>query len=330
VAKYGVLQSAVVHSSYRSTEICVERAVEGVISSSKANTLKLALCSCEFIVSVFCLSDVLSLTVGLSTKLQSVSIDFCAAKNYVIDVIAVLTKRREAFDNFDTIFDSACHMMEMLDVTVAQPRITKSQRNRPNPPATTPNEFYRRTIYLPLLDAITTDLRSRFSDEILGKLDALSCFIPSFIIVGPDRFVTSELFAQYKTCLTEAAEPSGELRLRGEFDIWKQKWLRLNSLIPKPVIPSTAAEGLAACDKEIFPMIHSLLTILVCMPVSTASAERSFSTLRRLKTWLRSRMGQERLLGLALLNVHRDISVSVDHVIDRFSNSKRRNLDFVV
>jgi len=41
-------------------------------------------------------------------------------------------------------------------------------------------------------------------------------------------------------------------------------------------------------------------------------------------------MGQERLLGLALLNVHRDISVAVDHVIERFSNSKRRLLDFVV
>jgi len=36
-------------------------------------------------------------------------------------------------------------------------------------------------------------------------------------------------------------------------------------------------------------------------------------------------MGQVRLLrllGLAKLNVHRDISVSVEHVIERFSNSK--------
>ena len=283
-------------------------------SASKASTLKLALCSCEFIVAVFCLSDVLSLSLGLSTKLQTVGIDFFAAKTAVIDVIAVLTKRREAFDNFDSIFASACHMMEMLDVPVTQPRITKSQRNRPNPPAATPNEFYRRTVYLPFLDAITTDLRSRFSDDILAKLDALTYFIPSSVI-RPDRFDTSELYAQYKACLRE---PASELQFKGELDLWKQKWLRLNSQNPSPVIPNTAAAGLAACDRETFPMIHSLLTILLCMPVSTASAERSFSTLRRLKTWLRSRMGQERLLGLALLNVHRDISVSVDQVIDRF------------
>jgi len=37
----------------------------------------------------------------------------------------------------------------------------------------------------------------------------------------------------------------------------------------------------------------------------------------------------ERLQELALLNVHRDISVSVGHLIDRFSNCKWRLLYFV-
>jgi len=52
---------------------------------------------------VLCLSDVLSLTLGLSTKLQTVGIYFFAAKTAVIDVIPVLTKRREAFDNVDSV-----------------------------------------------------------------------------------------------------------------------------------------------------------------------------------------------------------------------------------
>ena len=44
-------------------------------------------------------------------------------------------------------------------------------------------------------------------------------------------------------------------------------------------------------------------------------------------------MGEERLTGLALLNIHRDIAVSIDNVIDRFAKSKsekRRHLDFVI
>jgi hAT family C-terminal dimerisation region len=87
------------------------------------------------------------------------------------------------------------------------------------------------------------------------------------------------------------------------------------------IILQTVATGLAACDESAYPLIHILLTILLTLPVSTTSAERSFSTLRRPKTLMRSRMGEERLTGLAMLNVQRDITVSVDSVIDRFAKS---------
>jgi hypothetical protein len=40
------------------------------------------------------------------------------------------------------------------------------------------------------------------------------------------------------------------------------------------------------------------------LAVSVASAERNFSTLRKVKTWLRSRMDEDRLTSLCLLNVH--------------------------
>lgn len=50
----------------------------------------------------------------------------------------------------------------------------------------------------------------------------------------------------------------------------------------------------------------------------------------RLKTWFRSNMGEELLVGLALLNIHRHKTVEVDEVIDLFAGSKKRNLDFVI
>jgi len=37
-------------------------------------------------------------------------------------------------------------------------------------------------------------------------------------------------------------------------------------------------------------------------------------------------MWEERLTGLAMLNVHRDIAVNIDKVIDRFAKSKTRLL----
>jgi len=40
-------------------------------------------------------------------------------------------------------------------------------------------------------------------------------------------------------------------------------------------------------------------------------------SLRRIKTYLRSTMDVERLNGLAFLNIHRDIRVSPEHVLDK-------------
>ena len=95
-------------------------------------------------------------------------------------------------------------------------------------------------------------------------------------------------------------------------------------------VPQTAVDALAACDPASQTNVQRLLQILVTLPVSVASAERFFSTLRRLKTWLRSRMGEERRIGLALLNTHREIAVDTDNTINRFVNNGKRNLDMVL
>ena len=55
------------------------------------------------------------------------------------------------------------------------------------------------------------------------------------------------------------------------------------------------------------PEALKLLTMNAVIAVSSASVERSFSCLRRVKTYLRSRMGRERLSSLCRISVHTDI-----------------------
>jgi len=54
------------------------------------------------------------------------------------------------------------------------------------------------------------------------------------------------------------------------------------------------------------------------LPVPAATAERSFSLLQRLKTWLRNTMMQDRLTGLAVMNFHHEIPVDIDQVYATF------------
>ena len=57
-----------------------------------------------------------------------------------------------------------------------------------------------------------------------------------------------------------------------------------------------------------FPTIKKAVVIAMTFGISTATVERSYSSLRRIKTYLRSTMSQDRLDDLALLNIERELS----------------------
>ena len=50
--------------------------------------------------------------------------------------------------------------------------------------------------------------------------------------------------------------------------------------------------------------VYAAVATLIMIPSTTASCERTFSDLRRLKTYLRSTMSQERLNSLIVASVH--------------------------
>ena len=58
--------------------------------------------------------------------------------------------------------------------------------------------------------------------------------------------------------------------------------------------------------------VEKVLRIYLNFPVTTATAERSFSSLRRIKTFLRSSMTNYRLNNLFMLYVHSDRAKEVD------------------
>ena len=61
-----------------------------------------------------------------------------------------------------------------------------------------------------------------------------------------------------------------------------------------------------------FSEVEQLVRLLLLCPASSCEAERSFSSLRRLKTWLRNSMSQERLNSVIVCHVHQDILDNLD------------------
>ena len=63
---------------------------------------------------------------------------------------------------------------------------------------------------------------------------------------------------------------------------------------------------------DLYSNLSTALHLLLTLPVSVASGERSFSALKLIKNYMRSTMGQERLTGLALTSMERDVRRSLD------------------
>ena len=108
--------------------------------------------------------------------------------------------------------------------------------------------------------------------------------------------------------------------IKSELDIWCTYWTEhFNDILPDTVIKT-----LKVTDKQSFPNIFTGLKILAVMPITTCECERTISTMRRLKTYTRSTMGQDRMNGLAMLNIHKEVEVSSDEVLDEFARISRR------
>ncbi|KAJ4425670.1 hypothetical protein ANN_27866 [Periplaneta americana] len=76
-----------------------------------------------------------------------------------------------------------------------------------------------------------------------------------------------------------------------------------------------------------------LLKVQVTIPMTTSEAERCLSTLKRVKTFLRSTMGEDRLTALAMLSIEKQVISDMcdfnERVIDRFAQRKERRMDFL-
>ena len=98
-----------------------------------------------------------------------------------------------------------------------------------------------------------------------------------------------------------------------------------------PLDDNALSLGMIELLKEttLLPAVHKAILTALTLPATSCTVERSFSTMRRVKTWSRSTMSDQRLSGLYMISVHRDKVNSqnteiMNRVIDKFGRDPRR------
>ena len=114
------------------------------------------------------------------------------------------------------------------------------------------------------------------------------------------------------------SDPDG---LEEEILRWQKKWEN-QVLIEKPC---TLLTSLKECNSDLFPNVFILLQILSILQLSSSENERSFTTLTRLKSYLRSTMEQNRLASLAMIT-HNDFVIDPSTIVDMFMSESNHRI----
>ncbi|XP_034252952.1 uncharacterized protein LOC117652274 [Thrips palmi] len=107
--------------------------------------------------------------------------------------------------------------------------------------------------------------------------------------------------------------------------------------IAKLVVPGTVKtvreyaavlRDLPQVSREMINQVELLVILLLVVPATSATCERSFSALRRIKNYLRATMTQKRLTHLMMCHVHkiRTFTVSVTDVLNEFISRTNERL----
>lgn len=206
--------------------------------------------------------------------------------------------------NFDDVYEKTVILSESLGVPLKPPGQSKEDN---------PKIYFRRTLFEPFRDSMKEKLVAYFASK--PKILSLQELLPGF---------TRETTLQNVASCLEDYEIDFEASIPEAISQVSQ-WL-------KELEDSSVSSGwcLEECvlhsNKMFLTVVGKLLRLFAVVPATKASSERSFSHLRRLKTWLRSTMGEERLDALPLLSSHMDEPVDVEAIIDAFRDAKHRRL----
>ena len=150
-----------------------------------------------------------------------------------------------------------------------------STRNTVDNTHTHNSENFKVCLYYPILDTMISELQKRFDSKNLELMRAFQCCVPE----SPHFLEIDHLLPAVAVYQLNKDSLSMECVIAKR--TLKDKDITTINDVLSEIVPL----------REAFPVLVKLLQIALTIVVSTAECERSFSTLKRTKTYLRSNNG---------------------------------------
>lgn len=246
----------------------------------------------------------------LNATLQSTQLNFKQAENSINDVLSCLKNMRtdDVFENFWSEIVLEAKRLKLDDPQLPRIRRIPRRFDEGTDAHVFDNELcYYRKIFFEILDASITGIETRFTTEIKHHLAKLEAFA---VCTEDDDYIIQFYGDDFNT--------DRLILHRNMFhDLMKEKNVKTDNLTD---ILAVAKSSECSHLVSMLPEFYKFLKMVNTIPVTSCTSERSFSCLRRLKTYLRTTMLQKRLNNIAILHSYAETlsHLNLEAIADEF------------
>ncbi|CAB4034968.1 zinc finger MYM-type 1-like [Paramuricea clavata] len=241
-------------------------------------------------------------TDNLSKTLQSTKM--CAASGQRLANLTKEVLQKIRSDESFILYYEAILIKSKNIPSISEPTLPRKRRaparfeigtGMPSYP-TTSQDYYRQ-IYFECIDFMINAIEQRFNQPSFSVYEQMESFLLK--VLNDQDYSTELQFLEDNY--------SGDLdigALKSQLEIFKLLLKDADCVCFYDML--VKIRELPEPEKKMISHIITICKLIQVNPATSASAERSFSAARRLKTWLRSTMSQERLNNLTVINEHKE------------------------
>ena len=169
----------------------------------------------------------------------------------------------------DQWYEDAVKLADSVGVTPKMPRVCNTQIHRENIPSNTISEYYRRTITIPILNEVITDLCHRFNPANMIFVGAVLLYPITYNKKNAQdrKKKVKDFMIYYSTDMANTESCDAEI------DCWETFWF---SSFKGSVLPDTVKTSMQHTMTTMYPNIFIGLSLLGVIPVTTCSCDHVF------------------------------------------------------
>jgi hypothetical protein len=289
-------------------------------TATQAEILLSSFCDFEFQFILRALGEVFDRTGKLSDVLQSSELEMDQCEREIESALDRLGEIRTT-DAFDQLYKTAVEFSEEHELDLPElPRQSGAAKNRPVEFETAEDRY--KSNYFEIIDSVIKEIKSRLQNDGIDVLKIMSKIIKGKATKNDVQELAEYNFYNKMVDFDKLEEELEAWNKAIEIELKKKKAKNEVSSIVKIFVEQNMV-------RDYFE-IETLLRVYLAIPVTSVTAERCFSSMKRIKTYLRNSMGQTRLSSLAIIHIEKELAslISLKRVIDQFASLSNRKLQF--